>query len=1156
MRIGGWIFLAVQKMSAVSEVVIFLVTVSLSIGGPLPPYHLKCQGALVGLNQQRLQQLERQKLVATDNPQPILSWTLDHTERAARQFAFQVIVAEDKNLKVLYWDTGKIVDQDRTSIRYDGPKLRTGKTYFWKVIWWDINDDSATSDETGHFLSGVLDVKDWENAKWIAAGDNIRTAPYIHKTFRLSPLASQNLTVFIAALGFHKLFVNGVDQNSKFDPPVALASAWTNYEKLVPYYAYDVPLPAVIQYNLTLGIMLGRGWRNTDDYPLRDPGGIPKNDSQELVVKVYIIYFDYSRNTSAYLISDNSWSVDETNITSDSIYGGESFGYWEPVKTSSVRVVTGPSGELYTVMIPYIAEVGIDKLVRSYSLPDGNQVADFGNNSAGYCQVYCDDEPDYSIRHAEVPLHPPFGPMNGSLFYDNLKNATATDSYDGFVESTHKPFFTYHGFRYAEVEGFVRMSLTDRNIQKIVIHSNVARNSKFDSSIPLLNNIQENCIRGQLSNLMSVVTDCDQRSERIGWMGDASLSAETMTLNFDMHAFHDNFLNLMKVEIINGTLPDVVPFYRGGRRPADPSWSAAFPEILYRLVSHNNDLTAAEKYYPSLLEYINTTVNAIPEAGITKFPNCRYGDWAPPQPMPKVDSNFTGASSFLINVKQTMEIAKMLGKNEDADMLETMFNNLVNMYNKEFMTSNTQYLVGTQPTYVLPLAVGAVPNAQMTAFVKAFLNSLENPNRDNSHVAGGIVTTRYLFPVLSQLKEHDIALKIALQMDYPSYGLMIHNNLEPATTIWELWNTSTGYSSRNHHMFSSISGWIVTDMTGLSIRNGFKDIHYFPANSLGLSHVSVSLQHPKPVHLSWRRNGGVQCAKEAENQSPLNPNLPKHNDLSLSCGDEDGGIIQKVLFSSYGNPTGHCGGYYKYGSCHASNSLEVAEKLCLGERCCVIPTGADYWGNPCPGEVKWLMVSVQCKLENSEVDDFIFTSIQTNISIPMGSRGLIHLPAYGKHSMKLWEDGRIIFSEGSKIEEVLGIVAAQWESNADSLAIELESGHYSFVWKGDNPHRMCFDSKTSSDNNQLVLQCFNSTDVITTISWASFGNPELSVDHNCWTHSIGECHAGSSKYAIEQECVGKKMCVIEVTEHFFGDSHCLDGGLPGRLVVEYTCNTR
>ncbi len=1141
----------------VYKIALLLVYVYASFGGPLPPYHLKCQGALVGLSPTRLLELEKQKLLVVDDPLPVLSWTLMHSDRAPTQSAFQVILAEDKFLVKVYWDTGKVHNEEN-AILYNGPELTTGKTYFWKVKWWDNNGQDSISEETGHFLTGVLDVKEWNNAKWIAADDSIKTAPYIYKTFRINPGGEGNATVFIAGLGFQKVFINGEDVHSKFDPPVALAPGWTNYEKLVPYSAYSVPFTGLTT-NLTIGVILGGGWRNVTDYPLKDPGGIPESDSVERVLKVYVIYYDYSMNTSAYLVSDGSWSVNDSYITSDSIYRGETFSRYlgrEPMLGSPVRVVAGPNGSLYAPMVPYIAEMGVELPIKTYYLEtSATQVADFGNNSAGYCRVYCDDEPSYSVKHAEVPLHPPYGPKNGSLYYGNLKLANATDSYDGVVETTHKPSFTYHGFRYAEVSGFVRMSITARNFQKIVVHSNVARNSKFHTSNPLLNNIQENCIRSQLSNLMSVITDCDQRSERIGWLGDASLSAKTMSLNFDMHAFYLNFLLLISTELIDGVLPDVVPFYHGGRRPADPSWSAAFPEILYRVSFYNNDMNTAEKYYSDVFKYIVTTANTIPKDNIQNFPNCHYGDWVPPPPQQKVSNAFTGISSFLISINQTMEIARLLNKTDDVALLEKTFEDIIQMYNSEFMTNGNQYLNGIQPTFVLPLAVGAVPSSNMVSFVKTFLNRLESTIYDKSHVAGGIVTTRYLFPVLSQLKQHDLALKIASQLDYPSYGWMIHNNLEPSTTIWEHWDSSESKSSsRNHHMFSSISGWMLTDMVGLSIHKGFEKVMIFPANSLGLSYASVSLQHPKPVNLSWQRNGGIQCGKQAENQSPLHPDLPKHNDLTVSCGDENGGIIQKVLFSSFGNPSGHCSGYHKKGSCHADNSMEITQNLCLGKRSCTIPTTADYWDNPCPGLVKWLMVEVQCKPQSSETENLLFTSIEVNITIPLGSRGYVHFPAYGQQNLKLIENRNVVFPDFNLKQP--GILSTQWEFDSDSLLVELETGIYNFIWKGENFQRQCLDSDMPAfHENLLLLRCINSTDIISSITWASFGTPQLTFDNDCFSHILGDCHAGSSKYAIERECIGKKSCVVKADEDFFGDSFCLEGSQYGRLIVEYTCNT-
>ena len=1143
---------------------LILAIVSRARGGPLPPYHLKCDGNLVGLSTERVQQLDGYNLFFTDSHNPMLSWTVAHTERAARQSAFRVTIAEDRHLNITVWDSGKIVSCNKTSLRYAGPNLRTGKTYFWKVTWWDDKGEAAVSEETGHFLAAVLNPKDWDSAKWIAADESIKYAPYLHKNLTINSSLVVSATIFVSGLGFSKPFVNGTDLNAQYDPPIALTPGWTNYEKLVPYTSYDVTRQARRCANhLSVGVMLGLGWRDAAVYPLKDPGGIPPADSTERVLKV-LLYVAYYNNTLVKpFVSDETWRVDDTWITSDSIYDGVKYGVWQPnqdrVFNASVKVVTGPSGQMYHPEIPPIVEASVEKPVKTYARQDSgggliSQVADFGSNSAGYCLVYCDDEPDYTVQFAEVPMHEPYGKMDGSLYYDNLRSANATETYEGDVETTYKPSFTYHGFRYAEVMGFDRMSLTKDNIHKIVVHSNLARNSKFESSIPLLNILQENCIRGQLSNLMSVVTDCDQRDERLGWMGDASLSAETMALNFDMLAFYSNFLQLIVSEMIDGTIPDVVPFYRYGNRPADPSWSGAFPEILYQIATRDKNMTVAEHFYPTVMKYITTVFNTIPEQGISKLLNCRYGDWVPPPPNPKVDNTFTGAFSFLMNVKRTRDVAHLLGKSNDVSILEKMFDKLIDEFNKGFMTSDTQYLNGIQATYVLPLAVGAVPEDKMNGFVKAFLNRLE---QDKHHVTGGIVTTRHLFPVLTQIKQHETALTIVQQLEYPSYGFMIHNNLEPATTLWELWNSHNGSASmdsRNHHAFTSISGWMVTDMAGISLSKGYEEIHFHPARALGLSRVSVSLEHPKPVHLSWRRNGGVQCAKQAENQSPLNPNLPKHDDLTISCGDEDGGTIEKILFSSYGNPTGHCGGYHKKGSCHATNSEEVVEKLCLGKRRCVVPTGADFWGNPCPDQVKWLSVAVQCKSEDAKVEEFMYSSIRVNVSVPMGSRGLLHLPAHGKHNMKLWDGENVIFSENTSLVPTLGITSAQWESESDSLVLELDSGFYNFSWKGENLQRSCLDSR--SKDKPVLLECGNSTDVITTINWASYGTPELTNKDSCSTHTLGECHAGSSKFSLERECVGKTKCLVHVGETFFGKLHCLGDNEQGHLIVEYTCNPR
>ena len=1136
------------------------------LGGPLPPFNLKCENNHVGLSAERLQQLDKHMLLGIDNPNPVLSWTITHTERAASQSAFQVIVYEDKKLSTVFWNSGKFFSKDKTSLKYHGPTPHTAKTYFWQVLWWDHKGEVAVSEETGHFLVAILDPSEWDGAKWIAAGDEISTAPYLYKTFTINSSNVTSAALYISGLGFSKPFVNGVDLNARYDPPIALTPAWTNYEKLVPYTAYDITSIASKSGRLLVGVTLGQGWRNTNDYPFKDSSLLAANDTTERILKVLITI--RGNDSVLNLVSDESWKSSETNITYDTIYNGETYGFQEEHKRVgdiSVEIVPGVNGMMYLPQIPYMAEVQIQKPVNTYYLYDDrgftiSQVVDFGENNAGYCQLFNDYESTFEIKYAEVVMHQPYGNADGSLYYLNLRGAEATDVYLGNSNFTYKPSFTYHGFRYVEVKGLKSLTLTDKHIQKIVVNSDLKRNSKFESSIPILNTLQDACVRSQISNLMSVITDCTQRDERLGWLGDAGLSAQSMTLNFDMQAFHLNTLNLIMSEVVNGTIPDVVPYYRYGSRPADPSWSAVYPEILYRIVKYDKNLKAAKEYYTTAFDYIITTANSIPASGITKMPNCHYGDWVPASKAHTQDNSFTGAFSFLMSIKHMIEIASILEQQEDAMVLEKLLETYIGQFNEGFMTSRTTYLDGYQESYILPLILGAVPDDVENDVVVGFLNAVEAAGENGIYVTGGIVTIRYIFPLLTTIGQHDVALRIAQRTDFPSYGFMFFNNLEPSSTLWELWNAYSqgpGMDSRNHHMFSSISGWLVTDVAGISLENGYDEIHFYPARALGLSHASASLKYPKPLHLSWRRSGGVQCAKQVENRSPLNPILPKNEDLTISCGHEDGGTIVAVLFSSYGNPEGHCGGYYKLGSCHAPTSLEVVEKLCLGRRSCTVPTGADFWGNPCHNSSRWLIVSVQCKSETTELEDFVYSLIAVNISVPMGSRSFLHLPTHGKQNMRLLEGKNVVYSESSGLNSplALGIVSSQWDSTLTSLLVELDSGDYSFTWKGDNPHRRYLDSRTvfTADGTHK-LECTNSTNVITAINWASYGNPEM--NSSPVNYLLGKCHAGSSKFAIEKECIGKSQCSISLNTSFFGKMPCMKLIEQGHLIVEYSCGFR
>ncbi len=158
---------------------------------------------------------------------------------------------------------------------------------------------------------------------------------------------------------------------------------------------------------------------------------------------------------------------------------------------------------------------------------------------------------------------------------------------------------TYHGFRFLDLSG---LSTVPDTIELLHFHSNVAQRAVANFSSPTLNRIMAMAIGSQLSNMMSVPTDCDQRDERLGWMGDADLSSNSMCLNFDCTAFFESYLETMSDELgADGSLPDVVPFVRYGGRPGDISWSAAFPQYVYTLFKAFGAVDVVKQYFPQVL---------------------------------------------------------------------------------------------------------------------------------------------------------------------------------------------------------------------------------------------------------------------------------------------------------------------------------------------------------------------------------------------------------------------------------------------------------------------------------------------------------------------------------------------------------------------------
>ncbi|MGH9446228.1 MAG: family 78 glycoside hydrolase catalytic domain, partial [Terriglobia bacterium] len=489
--------------------------------------------------------------VGIDVRRPRFSWILQDSGRGELQTAYEVLVASSPSLlergKGDEWDSGRIASDDFTQVAYSGRALESGQTYYWTTRWWNKEGRVSPYGVAATFEMGLLARDDWKG-KWISGENELR------KEFHL-PGKPVRARLYVTALGYYELHINGKRIGDRVLDP-----AYTTYPKRVLYSTYDVTSNLRLGAN-AIGVMLGGGWAT-----LTNGNSFHGYYSRPALLLQMNVEMQDGHTFS--LASDGSWKVTQGPIVENSVYNGEVYdaqretpgwdrpGYDDALWTSA-QVVTGSDGALSAEMMPPIRVV--DELVpRSVTNPEpGVYVFDMGQNISGWAKLRVRGPRGTRVmmRYAEL-LYP-----NGMINRANIRGAKSRDIYilKGGGWETYHARFTYHGFRYVEVTGFPGTPGLD-SIRGEVVHTAVAPAGNFAASKEILNQIQHLIHWSQLTNLMSIPTDCDQRDERQGWMGDAQVTAEEAMMNFDMAAFYTNFIrDIHDVEGADGTVTDTVP---------------------------------------------------------------------------------------------------------------------------------------------------------------------------------------------------------------------------------------------------------------------------------------------------------------------------------------------------------------------------------------------------------------------------------------------------------------------------------------------------------------------------------------------------------------------------------------------------------------------
>ena len=804
--------------------------------------------------------------------QPRLSWLLaPEGRRGVRQSAYRVLVASSPELLAVnqgdLWDSGRVESDASVHVQYSGAQLQSRVRCFWKVQIWDDTGAVSEWSEAARWEMGFLDAADWQ-AEWIAsplAGGHRATlpVPYLRKEFAIER-EMVRARLYVTARGLYEFSLNGKKVGDDLFAP-----GDTDYSKRIQYQVYDVA-PLLRPGQNAAGALLGDGWycgymawRQRQYY----------GERPSLLAQLELEFADGTRSV---IVSDHTWktgfgAILEADFLQGEVYdarremsgwdnaGFDASSWWNvvslPDEGAKRAAMRGPTVKRQIELRPVLLNKRSgDPAFESEGPKD--PIFDLGQNMVGWVRlkVSAPAGTTLKIRYAEVL------DKDGKMYVANLRAARATDYYTckGGGEEVWEPRFTFHGFRYVELSGYSG-EITPGLITGIVLHSEMAPTGEFECSDPLINQLQKNIQWGQRGNFVDIPTDCPQRDERLGWMGDAQVFIRTAAFNFNVAAFFTKWQNdIADSQAPTGEFPMVAPDVirnHDAVKPSDggPAWADAGVICPWTIYLCYGDTRLLAEHYESLRRFVGSLKAAsldLIRSHPAKVPWGGFGDWL------ALDGSKTwegltpkdliGTAFFAHSARLLGRIAASLGKAEDAAEYEALFEAVRAAYQCRYITPGGLVASGTQTAHVLTLHFDLAPESLRAQILDSLVRNIE---KNGNKLATGFVGTSYLPHVLTCGGRLDVAYRLLNQKQWPSW---LYAVTQGATTIWERWDGLTqdkgfqdvSMNSFNHYAYGAVGEWLYGTVAGLGIdpaAPGYKHVVIKPQPGGGLTHAFASL---------------------------------------------------------------------------------------------------------------------------------------------------------------------------------------------------------------------------------------------------------------------------------------------------------------------------
>jgi alpha-L-rhamnosidase len=461
-----------------------------------------------------------------------------------------------------------------------------------------------------------------------------------------------------------------------------------------------------------------------------------------------------------------------------------------------------------------------------------------------------------------------------------LRTAKATDRYvllgKGIEE--YQPLFTFHGFRYVELTG-LKTRPANGAVTAVVFHSDAPFTVKLETGSAMMNQLWSNILWGQRSNFVGVPTDCPQRDERLGWTADAQVFWRAASYDMDLTQFSKKFAGDVRGTQVGTSMYGI---FAPGTSSPNPGFGAGWSDagVISPWTSwlQSGDTRVIAQNWDAMEKYLAAIAAESPDYIWTKS-GIPFGDWLSPEGPTK--QALLATAYWAYDVTLMKQMAHAAGRVNDEKKYAEQFEKIRAAFQTKFVhddgfvdgADNSPSPFGqinnpnakskggdTQTGYVLALHMRLVPDSLREAASRRLVDKIEG---NGWKLGTGFLGTPYLLSVLVDTGHADIAYRLLLNTEYPSWGYLVGHG---ATTMWERWNgdqmrSDPSMNSYNHYAYGAVADWIYSYAAGVDALDsdaGFHTIYLHPNFDSRLGSVQLRYaSHYGEIGSSWSMKGSA-----------------------------------------------------------------------------------------------------------------------------------------------------------------------------------------------------------------------------------------------------------------------------------------------------------